>query len=717
MHCEVDHIHPGQTQTIDIIRQLFWWPGMKQDVINYVDTCDVCQRSKYSNKTPGKMVPMGVPSGKWRTVCMDFLDMPNVMGFNKILIVVDKFSKMVKLLPLKERETTTEQIIEQLSEKVFLNFSMPDDIISDRDVRFTSDAWGKYYDVHKIKLRMSSTNHQQTNGQSERMGKIVREKFRILGERDWVSKLGKVEFAINAAKSQTTGRSPFEIVLGFTPQVEEKMREDVTKILKRLETVPDKEILDEVKEKSEKAQEVQKKHYDKHRVDVQYKVGEKVLVRSEYLRGNVVGEKKKLSKLWSGPWEVVKVVNQNLYKIKLPAAFKVHNEINIENLKEYKDRGDRNPGSEPVTDIDEHEFEVEKIIGDRRAPGRGNKKQYLVRWQGWGEEYDEWVHEGYLINAKEAITIYWAEKEKLAKTNYNNVVNVCSSADSGDWSHVFTMFANVGEDDYEEKETALLGTLKLMKKESKKSKSMDDKCDECGISREKGKKCSNWDDHKKKLITQIQLNKDWKESWVRSKEVYRKLGERIKDLKPKWTLRMIYSMVKGLTKDKKLWKGSVAFLGEGSNANQIKQNTTPSTCYRCGEKGHTTPECKMSGEVLCKSCGRKGHVIKACKAAGKQPAKENNNSDRELLCFKCGKKDHTAMKCAVKEVQCSKCNLRGHCTTACEKATAYRKQKGTTDMVCRNCNKKGHAGWECPTGKSNSVLRWNVISVVRRDIR
>src|ERR1700735_5234836 len=125
----------------------------------------------------------------------------------------------------------------------------------------------------------------------------------------------------------------------------------------------------------------------------------------------------------------------------------------------------------------------------------------------------------------------------------------------------------------------------------------------------------------------------------------------------------------------------------------------------------------MSGEVLCKSCGRKGHVIKACKSAGKQPAKENNNSDRELLCFKCGKKDHTAMKCAVKEVQCSKCNLRGHCTTACEKATAYRKQKGTTDMVCRNCNKKGHAGWECPTGKSNSVLRWNVISVVRRDIR
>ncbi len=107
MHSEIDHIHPGQVQTIDIVKRLFWWPNMKQDIIDYISMCDVCQRAKYSNRTPGKMIPMGVPSGKWRTICMDFTDMPNVYGYNKLLIVVDKFSKMVKLIPLKERKTTT----------------------------------------------------------------------------------------------------------------------------------------------------------------------------------------------------------------------------------------------------------------------------------------------------------------------------------------------------------------------------------------------------------------------------------------------------------------------------------------------------------------------------------------------------------------------------------------------------------------------------------
>ena len=56
------------------------------------------------------------------------------------------------------------------------------------------------------------------------------------------------------------------------------------------------------------------------------------MVKSEYLRENVV--QGKLADIWSGPYEVMKVVNPNLYKINLPVEFKVSNEINIENYEE-----------------------------------------------------------------------------------------------------------------------------------------------------------------------------------------------------------------------------------------------------------------------------------------------------------------------------------------------------------------------------------------------
>ena len=137
-HCELDHVHPGQLETIHIIKKVFWWVGMKDDIIAFVKSCDACQRSKYSNKTLGKIITMGVPNGKWNVVSMDFTDMPLCEGFNSLLVVVDKFSKMVKLIPMLEKVTKTGDVIRLLNKEVFGLFGVPEVVVSDRDVRFTN---------------------------------------------------------------------------------------------------------------------------------------------------------------------------------------------------------------------------------------------------------------------------------------------------------------------------------------------------------------------------------------------------------------------------------------------------------------------------------------------------------------------------------------------------------------------------------------------------
>ena len=48
------HIHPftghvGWQRTSEILRRDFWWLGMDQDIMKYVESCEVCSRNQSAN--------------------------------------------------------------------------------------------------------------------------------------------------------------------------------------------------------------------------------------------------------------------------------------------------------------------------------------------------------------------------------------------------------------------------------------------------------------------------------------------------------------------------------------------------------------------------------------------------------------------------------------------------------------------------------------------
>lgn len=49
----------------------------------------------------------------------------------------------------------------------------PNSIISDRDARFTSDFWRRLNELWKVKHRMSTAFHPQSDGQMEKANDIV----------------------------------------------------------------------------------------------------------------------------------------------------------------------------------------------------------------------------------------------------------------------------------------------------------------------------------------------------------------------------------------------------------------------------------------------------------------------------------------------------------------------------------------------------------------
>ena len=75
-------LHPGTTKMYQDVRSLYWWPGMKRDVVEYVAKCLTCQQVKVEHQRPtGLLQPLDIPEWKWEDIMMDFMvGLPRTMG-------------------------------------------------------------------------------------------------------------------------------------------------------------------------------------------------------------------------------------------------------------------------------------------------------------------------------------------------------------------------------------------------------------------------------------------------------------------------------------------------------------------------------------------------------------------------------------------------------------------------------------------------------------
>ena len=100
---------------------------------------------------------------------------------------------------------------------IFINHGLLTTIVSNRDAKFTSHFWKALFKLTDTKLVMSTAYHPQTDGQTERLNRMLEEMLRAyIGYKqdNWDEYLMTAEFAYNAAKQTSTGFSPFELDCG-----------------------------------------------------------------------------------------------------------------------------------------------------------------------------------------------------------------------------------------------------------------------------------------------------------------------------------------------------------------------------------------------------------------------------------------------------------------------------------------------------------------------
>lgn len=376
--------HPGRAKTVDLVTRTFYWPSLRRYVHRYVDGCDICQRHKPSrHRRYGLLQPIPAAEAPWKQVTTDFIvKLPNSAGFDTILVVVDKNTKLAHFIPTTETIDSNGTAMLYLHH-VWKHHGTPEKIISDRGPVFVSKFMRRLYELLRIHPAPTTAFHPQSDGQTERVNQVLEQMLRMFTTRrqdDWSDLLPIAEFAYNNSLHAATGFSPFYATYGYHPTLSFKSPTNsiVPAAEERIRHLHD--VHEEVKNMIKIAGEQAKQNYDRH-VQEQpgFKVGDNVLLRHDNIA--TTQESRKLAPKFLGPYPIIAKISDLVYKLKLPKTLRIHDIFHVSLLEKY--RQDTIPGrkyKQPppiITPEGDIEWEVNKIL-DSRISGRGKKLQYLV---------------------------------------------------------------------------------------------------------------------------------------------------------------------------------------------------------------------------------------------------------------------------------------------------------------------------------------------------
>ena len=420
--------HPGIHRTLALVGDSYYWPHLKDDVEAYVKTCLVCQQDKIEQGAPaGLLEPLPIPERPWESISMDFIvGLPTSDGCNWVLVVVDRYSKYATFIPAP-KECSAEQAARLFFKHVVKYWGLPRSIVSDRDTRFTGRFWTELFKLMGSELNFSTSFHPQSDGQTERVNALLELYLRhyvSANQRDWAKLLDAAQFSYNLQRSESTGRSPFEIVTGQQPLTPSSLatgyKGPSPPAYKFAKDWNDQ--IGVARAYLEKASKKMKKWADKKRRSREFQVGDLVLVKM-YNHARLSGRHRGLIRRYEGPFPILKKVGAQAYKVELPPKIKYHPVFHVSLLKPY--HGDNEDPSRGVSHRAplgikvQHDKEVEEVLADRivRHSNQPPTHELLVKWKGLPESEASWEPIQNLWQFKEQIRTY--EDKKATRTSPN----------------------------------------------------------------------------------------------------------------------------------------------------------------------------------------------------------------------------------------------------------------------------------------------------------
>ena len=271
---------------------------MNKDIQKYIASCESCQRNKSSNQQPtGLLQPLSIPTKRWEQVTMDFIvQLPiTKQKHDAIVVFVNKLTKRAHYQPTVTSATAPD-IAKIFFNTIFRLHGLPKVIISDRDSKFTSKFWKSLFEQVGTKLAMSTAFHLQTDSQTERINRTIKEMLRSFvnyKQDNQDEYLPAIEFTYNNSKQTSTGFTSFELDCRQTPETLVIIAADKPNNIHAANKfiLYQDNIIKIAKDSLQQAQENQEKYANQHRRFMKFEVGDQVLLSIKYINSPI--DKKK----------------------------------------------------------------------------------------------------------------------------------------------------------------------------------------------------------------------------------------------------------------------------------------------------------------------------------------------------------------------------------------------------------------------------------------
>nr|GEZ76957.1 reverse transcriptase domain-containing protein [Tanacetum cinerariifolium] len=288
-------IHPGSDKMYQDMKKLYWWPNMKADIATYVSKCLTCAKVKAEHKKPsGLLVQPKIPKWKWDNITMDFFNkLPkSSQGYDTIWVIVDRLTKSAIFTPIRETDPM-DKLARIYLKVVVTRHGIPVSIISDRDPRFPSNFWRSLQNA-------------------------------------------LVEFSYNNSYHATVKAALFEALYGRkcrSPVCWTEVEEAQILGPELIQETTEKIV--QIKQRMQAARDRQKRYADLKRKQMEFQVGDKVMLKVSPWKGVVrFGKRGKLNPRYVGHFKVLERIGDVAYKLDLLEELsRVNNTFHVSNLK------------------------------------------------------------------------------------------------------------------------------------------------------------------------------------------------------------------------------------------------------------------------------------------------------------------------------------------------------------------------------------------------
>lgn len=211
-HHEGKTNHRGINETLEYLKRNYFWKNMKNDVTNYINSCNICQTAKYARKKA--YVPLVVtetPSRPFQILHMDIF----IYNKTNYLTIIDSFTKLAQAFKIISRNAI--EISKHLIQ--YFNFyGTPEKIVCDNGGEFKNEVVQEMLNLHKIEIHFTTPAHHDSNGVIERLHSTLIEHLRIL-QTEHPNDDNLMQYAIlgyNNTIHSVTGFTPFELTFGHS---------------------------------------------------------------------------------------------------------------------------------------------------------------------------------------------------------------------------------------------------------------------------------------------------------------------------------------------------------------------------------------------------------------------------------------------------------------------------------------------------------------------